>query len=683
MPTVSIRTEAGSIVREHRPLSVPFVLAFVAATLCGQVSAQVGVVSFADLEFLAEARTQVRSLPDFPGGPTTLENDAAERLASGSPAMIQEELRSRQVEGTQAEATTIVDAYADEFVIRLQASIETSAGLLTEDNASASGAVGVSTNFTVAETTVLSLNARFVAEPDSGSLFPPTSYSTFATYSLIGIDPNDPFNFVFEQGTLGGPNDFGSELSFFDVITLEPGVQYTLTMNANTGASVERGATEAFSVTRGEFVFSANFGDRDADGLLDVWEAAGGIDVDSDGSVDINLPDADPDRKNIYVEIDLAADTEIDLNWVADVGQVFQNAPADLVNNPDGSQGIIFRTFIDETLPDFPFYDPNEQPNGRYAELARFSNAYRGLESERNAPNRDLLLEARSRAFRYCLWGGVDADDGDGFAELPGDQFAVSLDGFNADRSRDNQASTFIHELGHTLGLRHGGVDDINYKPNFFSNMNYARAFPGPYFQLDYSRHKLPPLREDFLVEPDGLGTNLPSDIVGLPFQYTSGFDAEGEPVILSGIAGQPVDWDNDGATNSITFADVNAQVSNPPGRLSYLASAVDWSRLQIPIRGDSGNYGYLAGGGFQTGGGQTSDRLYGTDKPADLARLFRSLNPCDPDYDADGEATFFDLITFARMYDRESPRADRSGDSELTPVDLADLIEALQKGCP
>ena len=54
-------------------------------------------------------------------------------------------------------------------------------------------------------------------------------------------------------------------------------------------------------------------------------------------------------------------------------------------------------------------------------------------------------------------------------------------------------AATFMHELGHTLGLRHGGCDDINNKPNYFSIMNYM--FPigipaptaTPPFRVDYS----------------------------------------------------------------------------------------------------------------------------------------------------------------------------------------------------
>ena len=31
-----------------------------------------------------------------------------------------------------------------------------------------------------------------------------------------------------------------------------------------------------------------------------------------------------------------------------------------------------------------------------------------------------------------------------------------------------------MHELGHTLGLQHGGADDVNLKPNYLSVMSYA-----------------------------------------------------------------------------------------------------------------------------------------------------------------------------------------------------------------
>lgn len=36
-----------------------------------------------------------------------------------------------------------------------------------------------------------------------------------------------------------------------------------------------------------------------------------------------------------------------------------------------------------------------------------------------------------------------------------------------------------MHEIGHTLGLRHGGFDDVNYKPNYPSIMNYGHLMEG------------------------------------------------------------------------------------------------------------------------------------------------------------------------------------------------------------
>ena len=44
--------------------------------------------------------------------------------------------------------------------------------------------------------------------------------------------------------------------------------------------------------------------------------------------------------------------------------------------------------------------------------------------------------------------------------------------------SRSEQAGTFMHELGHNLGLRHGGGDNTNCKPHHLSVMNYAYQFP-------------------------------------------------------------------------------------------------------------------------------------------------------------------------------------------------------------
>ncbi|HEY1248527.1 MAG TPA: hypothetical protein VGE97_06045, partial [Nitrososphaera sp.] len=82
-----------------------------------------------------------------------------------------------------------------------------------------------------------------------------------------------------------------------------------------------------------------------------------------------------------------------------------------------------------------------------------------------------------------------------GVAEVLGNDFVISLGcGWGAfdtsPRSIAQQAGTFMHELGHNLGLHHGGAATIkvgsrttadfkmNCKPNYFSVMNYARQMP-------------------------------------------------------------------------------------------------------------------------------------------------------------------------------------------------------------
>jgi hypothetical protein len=163
-----------------------------------------------------------------------------------------------------------------------------------------------------------------------------------------------------------------------------------------------------------------------------------------------------------------------------------------------------------------------------------------------------------------------------GFSALPGFDFVVTL-GTWSDHASDPPgcwidyatltslrcwpvpdyavASTFMHELGHNLGLRHGGDTDMNYKPNYVSVMNYAyqlsaiittsAATPSGYsFRVDYSDETLPALNESNLSEPAGIGSVLhPNDLV---FWWCFSCNPGGG---LLGPASGPIDWNQDGNT--------------------------------------------------------------------------------------------------------------------------------------
>ena len=75
-----------------------------------------------------------------------------------------------------------------------------------------------------------------------------------------------------------------------------------------------------------------------------------------------------------------------------------------------------------------------------------------------------------------------------GEADLPGLDFVVALGGFtsfSADYVSFATSGTLMHELGHNLGLHHGGGygvlhdDETNYKPNYLSIMNYNHQLSG------------------------------------------------------------------------------------------------------------------------------------------------------------------------------------------------------------
>jgi len=147
----------------------------------------------------------------------------------------------------------------------------------------------------------------------------------------------------------------------------------------------------------------------------------------------------------------------------------------------------------------------------------------------------------------------------------------------------DQQAGTFMHELGHALGLKHGGGDDINFKPNYHSVMNFTWQMPMVGFDdnwtPDFSRLEQPDLDETSLDEAAGIG--------GL-----SKFNVPVGPALPDGAQvvpeKGPVDWNRDGdLTDTSVAADANwilPTLDPSPGEL--LRGYADWANLHLPLCG-------------------------------------------------------------------------------------------------
>jgi hypothetical protein len=167
---------------------------------------------------------------------------------------------------------------------------------------------------------------------------------------------------------------------------------------------------------------------------------------------------------------------------------------------------------------------------------------------------------------RDCV-PGTDTNR-DGVSCGPRD-IGVDEDGGFSVGTRAEQAGTFMHELGHNLGLDHGGGDGTNNKLNYLSVMNYAfqdctvptpgpgAAFPGP-GGCDYSRGA---------VDLDE--TDL-DECVGNP---------------ATGV--RPINWDGgglSGRTCTPPGPNVGADI-NGDGARTLLKGFDDWSNLFYKFR--------------------------------------------------------------------------------------------------
>jgi hypothetical protein len=335
--------------------------------------------------------------------------------------------------------------------------------------------------------------------------------------------------------------------------------------------------------------------DNDGDGLCDSWETAG-IDTTGDGYPDAKLWDtdgdgvvssaeaADPNHKDLFLELDYMKGHKPNPNAVADVVAAFAKGD---VTNPDGQPGIKLHVQVDEELP---HSDEIQLDGGCASEKTPGPNVanyddLKSLGSPAERAPKDLVTNGKRLFFRYGIFAHNQFEQGStsGCSELPGNDFVISLGGWTKVEghgvgTRDEQAGTLMHEFGHSLGLHHGGGDDNNCKPNYLSVMSYARQTPSaiPSRPLDYSRSELPTLDEAHLDETAGIG--------GAAGDQT----AFGPPKVLTVAGGGAIDWDRDGALSTDTTANLDnfGKESGCTGKATTLTGFDDWSHIVYDFRG-------------------------------------------------------------------------------------------------
>jgi hypothetical protein len=370
-----------------------------------------------------------------------------------------------------------------------------------------------------------------------------------------------------------------------------------------------------------------NVTDTDGDGLPDCWEENGagtywathppfdgkpGIDFDGDGVRDLILCDSancasaelpSKTRKDVFIEIDYMTNHLPDATARSNIVSAFNGAPGG---------GVKLHLQLGEEVPHTNAIALEPCTAAAVAGDTDFEQLKRdkfGTLAERNQGQKTIY--AKRLAFHYAVFAHKLVGDtpgttsnSSGCSHIGGSDVVVTLGSFastlvaNVIHNRgttDQQGGTLMHELGHNLGLRHGGSDNVNCKPNYLSVMNYSRQFSNIIAgrRLDYSRNGLG--TGAITLDESGLNETLGIGGPGLPanektaFGLTTGLskvvsvsDANGNKV--------PVDWNQVGGAvdTSVLGFDINridAAGCTADGTGSIMVPYNDWTNAQFNLR--------------------------------------------------------------------------------------------------
>lgn len=338
--------------------------------------------------------------------------------------------------------------------------------------------------------------------------------------------------------------------------------------------------------------------DADGDGIPDSAEVSGG----TFAGMDLYSMGARTGQKNIFIEVDYMNST--------DPGVIPRRESLQMVVDSFNAQSI--KVHFDAGTTFGSSFSTTDFNLGQGSAVVAYEPCVTMDQTTctSNTSSRRSIYDwkaeyvdlRRRNVFHYLLMGNSQNANGSagssGLAEMVGNDLLVTMgnwgfattSGSPLNQLINMQASTVMHELGHNLGLEHGGNETTNYKPNYWSIMNYMYQLNG----LDQAPNASSAYQRWRKEKGDGTPAqcSLSNSPCGLTSQfimsYSDGSSSSLNEAALSEAAnigrgttgGSYADWNLNG---SLTGGNISRDL-NGDSSLTILTDYNDWENLNFPF---------------------------------------------------------------------------------------------------